>query len=183
MAEIKKNQFSPNRSLMPEAEEKSQFEERVVAVDRISRTVSGGRRIRFRVLVVIGNKNGQVGVGIAKSNEVASAVAKATKKAKKSLATISIVNDTIPHETSCRYGSAHVILKPAPIGTSVIAGGPVRAVVELAGIRNITSKILGATSNKVNNVMATFEALKSLRSVASLPHRLTRVPTSRETKV
>lgn len=143
--------------------EKNPLEEKVVAVDRISRTVAGGRRIRFRALVVVGDKNGKVGVGIAKSNEVASAAAKAGKKARKNMITVPIVNDTIPHDTSFHFGSAHVILKPAPAGTSVIAGGPVRAVVELAGIRNITSKILGATSNKHNNVMATLEALRLLR--------------------
>lgn len=143
--------------------EKSPFEERVVSIDRISRTVAGGRRIRFRALVVVGDKNGRVGIGLAKSNEVAGATAKAAKRAKKLLITVPIVKESIPHEVSYRYGSAHVILKPAPIGTSVIAGGPVRAVVELAGIKNITSKILGATSNKVNNVMATYEALKQLR--------------------
>jgi small subunit ribosomal protein S5 len=148
--------------------EKNPFEERVVAVDRISRTVAGGRRMRFRALVVVGDRNGRVGVGIAKSNEVASATAKATKKAKKSLITVNIVNGTIPHDVLYHYGSAQVLLKPAPAGSSVIAGGPVRAVVELAGIRNITSKILGGTSNKLNNVMATYEALRSLRPVAQV---------------
>lgn len=143
--------------------EKSPFEERVVAIDRISRTVAGGRRIRFRALVVVGDKNGRVGIGLAKSNEVAGATAKAAKRARKLLISVPIVNESIPHEVSCHYGSAHVILKPAPAGTSVIAGGPVRAVVELAGIKNVTSKILGATSNKINNVMATYEALKQLR--------------------
>ncbi len=145
--------------------EKNQMEERVVSVDRISRTVAGGRRIRFRVLVVVGNKNGKVGIGLAKSNEVAGATTKAVRMAKKHMITVPVKNDTIPHEVSYHFGSAHVMLKPAPAGTSVIAGGPVRAVVELAGIRNVTSKILGATSNKVNNVMATFEALKSLRPI------------------
>lgn len=143
--------------------EKNPLEERVVSVDRISRTVSGGRRIRFRALVVVGDKNGRVGVGLAKSNEVAGAVAKATRKARKLMIDVPIKNETIPHQTSFRYSSAYVMLKPAPVGTSVIAGGPVRAVVELAGIKNVTSKILGSTSNKVNNVMATFEALGQLR--------------------
>ncbi len=162
MAEPKKTQKVETELVRGELVEKNPFEERVVEVNRISRTVAGGRRIRFRALVVVGNRNGQVGVGIAKSNEVASAAAKATRKAKKNLITVPIKNDTIPYDTSYHYGSAHVILKPAPAGTSVIAGGPVRAVVELAGIRNITSKILGGTSNKLNNVMATIEALKLL---------------------
>lgn len=163
MADNKHNPKVETELVNGELVEKPQFEEKVVSVDRISRTVAGGRRIRFRALVVVGNRNGQVGVGIAKSNEVATAAAKASKKAKKSLVTVPIKNDTIPHEISYNYGSAHVILKPAPSGTSVIAGGPVRAVVELAGIRNVTSKILGKTNNKLNNVMATLEALRALR--------------------
>lgn len=163
MAEVKKMKKPETELVKGELVEKNPYEERVVAVERISRTVAGGRRIRFRALVVVGNKNGEVGVGLAKSNEVASATAKATRKAKKQMIHVPIVNETIPHAITFRFGSAHVILKPAPAGTSVIAGGPVRAVVELAGIRNVTSKILGATSNKVNNVMATYEALKTLR--------------------
>ena len=165
MADAPKNNKIETELVRGELVEKNPFEERVVAIDRISRTVAGGRRMRFRALVVIGNKNGQVGVGLAKSNEVASATAKASKKARKNLITINLNGETIPHEVSYNYGSAHVMLKPAPTGTSVIAGGPVRAVVELAGIRNVTSKILGKTSNKMNNVMATYEALRMLRKV------------------
>ncbi len=163
MAEFKKTTKPETELVKGELVEKNPFEERVVSIDRISRTVAGGRRIRFRALVVVGNRNGQVGVGIAKSNEVASATAKATKKAKKSLVTVPIINDTIPHDIVYNYGSSQIMLKPAPAGTSVIAGGPVRAVVELSGIRNITSKILGKSNNKLNNVMATLLALKSLR--------------------
>lgn len=166
MAETKNSQKLDTELVKGELVEKNPFEERVVSVDRISRTVAGGRRIRFRVLVVLGNRNGQVGVGIAKSNEVAGATVKAVRKARKQLITVPIVRETIPHEIHSHYGSAHVMLKPAPAGTSVIAGGPVRAVVELAGIKNVTSKILGGTSNKVNNVMATYEALKQLKPVA-----------------
>lgn len=168
MADTKKTTTTKPETEMVKGElvEKNPFEERVVSVDRISRTVAGGRRMRFRALVVVGDRNGRVGVGVAKSNEVASATAKATKKAKKNLITVAIINDTIPHDVLYRYGSAEVLLKPAPAGTSVIAGGPVRAVVELAGIRNVSSKILGSTSNKLNNVMATYEALRSLRPVA-----------------
>jgi small subunit ribosomal protein S5 len=166
MAEIKTPKVE-TELVRGELVEKNPFEERVVSVDRISRTVAGGRRMRFRVLVVVGNRNGQVGVGLAKSNEVASATTKAVKKAKKAMITVPVINDTIPHDILFNYGSAQVMLKPAPAGTSVIAGGPVRAVVELAGIKNITSKILGGTSNKLNNVMATYEALKHLRPVAA----------------
>ena len=160
---IAKNPKAETELIKGELVEKNPFEERVVEVNRISRTVAGGRRMRFRALVVVGNRNGQVGIGLAKSNEVASATAKAVRRAKKSLITVPLANDTIPHAVTMHYGSAQVILKPAPAGTSVIAGGPVRAVVELAGIRNISSKIIGGTSNKLNNVMATFMALKSLK--------------------
>jgi small subunit ribosomal protein S5 len=166
-ADTKKTTKPETELVKGELVEKNPFEEKVLSVDRISRTVAGGRRIRFRALVVVGDRNGRVGVGIAKSNEVASAAAKASKKAKKNLITVPIINETIPHAIDYHYGSAHIILKPAPAGTSVIAGGPVRAVVELAGIRNITSKIVGATSNKLNNVMATLEALKHLRQTAT----------------
>ncbi len=164
MSDVMKQAHKSETELVKgELVEKNPFEERVVSVDRISRTVAGGRRIRFRALIVIGNKNGQVGVGLAKSNEVAAAVTKAGKRAKKNLITVPIIKESIPHEVIGQYGSAMVMLKPAPEGTSVIAGGPVRAVVELAGIHNITSKILGGTSNKLNNVMATYTALSNLR--------------------
>jgi small subunit ribosomal protein S5 len=168
MADFKKTTATKPETELVKGElvEKNPFEEKVVAVDRISRTVAGGRRMRFRALVVVGDRNGRVGVGVAKSNEVASATAKASKKAKKNLITVPLINDTIPHDIQSCYGSAVVLLKPAPAGTSVIAGGPVRAVVELAGIRNITSKILGGTSNKLNNVMATYEGLRNLRPAA-----------------
>lgn len=167
MAEVTKTQKPATELVHGELVEKNPFEERVVSVDRISRTVAGGRRMRFRALVVVGDRNGRVGVGLAKSNEVASATAKATRQAKKHMITVPIVNDTIPHAITYRFGSAEVMLKPAPTGSSVIAGGPVRAVVELAGVKNVTSKILGGTSNKVNNVMATFEALRHLRQPAA----------------
>lgn len=167
MAETVKTKKPETELVKGELVEKNPFEERVVAVDRISRTVAGGRRMRFRALVVVGDRNGKIGVGLAKSNEVASATAKAVRQAKKHMITVPVVNGTIPHEITHNYGSAQVILKPAPAGTSVIAGGPVRAVVELAGIKNVTSKILGGTSNKLNNVMATFEALRNLRQPAA----------------
>ncbi len=136
--EKKKNEKVEPELVKGELVEKNPFEERVVSIDRISRTVAGGRRIRFRALVVVGDKIGRVGVGLAKSNEVAGATAKAVKKARKLLIPVPIIRDTIPHDVSFHYGSAHVMLKPAPVGTSVIAGGPVRAVVELAGITNVT---------------------------------------------
>lgn len=141
---------------------KKEFEEKVVEVNRVSRTVKGGKRMRFRALVVIGNRKGRVGMGIGKANDVQTAIQKGVKSAKKDLIDVVIVNETIPHQISHKYRSAQIFLKPALPGTSVIAGGPVRAVIELAGIRNILSKIIGST-NKINNVRATLEALALMR--------------------
>ncbi|MGI6103117.1 MAG: 30S ribosomal protein S5 [Patescibacteria group bacterium] len=154
----------PNNRPSREREERveEEFEERVVEIDRVSRTVKGGKRMRFRALVVIGNKKGKVGMGVGKAGDVQSSIQKAVNQAKKHLIDVPIVNDTIPHETTHKYGSAVVFLKPAAAGTSIIAGGPVRAVIELAGIRNILSKIIGS-SNKINNVRATLETLASLK--------------------
>lgn len=147
---------------MREDKGKSEFEERVVSIDRVSYTVAGGRRLRFRALVVVGNRQGKVGMGVAKAGEVATAIQKAVAAAKKNLVTIPIIKETIPHQVQVSYGSARVLLKPAPAGTSVIAGGSVRAVIELAGVKNIRSKALGS-NNKINNVAATIEALRSLQ--------------------
>jgi len=139
-----------------------EMSDNVVSIDRISRTVKGGRRIRFRAVVVIGDKNGQVGVGTGKSNDVQGAIAKAKNNAEKTKITIEIKGGTIPHPIEYMYGKSRVILKPAPVGHSIIAGGAVRAVVELAGIENIVSKSLGS-SNTLNCAMATYEALKGLK--------------------
>jgi len=143
-------------------ERTSEFEEKVIQVDRVSRTVKGGKRMRFRALVVIGNRKGKVGAGIGKAQEVLTAVQKAVAKAKKNIIEVPIINDTIPHEVKVSYGSSEILFKPAGSGTSVIAGGSVRAVLELAGIKNVLSKIIGS-SNKINNVKATLIALKSMR--------------------
>lgn len=139
-----------------------EFIEKVIQIDRISRTVKGGRRIRFRALVVIGDQKGRVGIGIAKAQEVVTAITKAVSKAKKKIINVPITHGTIPHEIKIKSGSALVFLKPAPKGTSVVAGGSVRSVLELSGIKNVVGKILGS-SNKINNVKATFEALKSFK--------------------
>lgn len=143
-------------------EEKKEFEEKVIEISRISRTVKGGRRIRFRALVVIGNKNGKAGFGVAKSSEVVDAIVKAVRKAKKKMTTINLTGDkSIPREIKIKFASAQIILKPASVGTSLVAGGPVRSVVEAFGINNIISKSLGS-ANKVNIVKAVFLALKKL---------------------
>lgn len=141
--------------------EPKEFDERVVQIDRVTRVVKGGRRLRFRATVVIGDKKGRVGVGVAKGSAVVLAITKAVAQAKKNLITINMHNTTIPHEVETVYCGARVFLKPASPGTGVIAGGAVRAVVEVAGIKDILSKMIGS-SNKINNVYATYEALKSL---------------------
>ena len=142
--------------------EEKQFDERVVAVDRVARVVKGGRRFRFRALVVIGDGKGKIGVGTAKGADVTAAVAKATEVAKKSMITIAINKETIPHEQQARVGGARILLKPAAPGTGLIAGGVVRVVLEVAGIRNILSKSLGS-SNKINIAYATVDALKAIQ--------------------
>jgi small subunit ribosomal protein S5 len=140
--------------------EKPEFEEIVVQVDRVTRVVKGGRRLRFRALVVVGDRKGRVGAGVAKDLEVQSAVQKAVLAAKKNLIKVPLTeNGSIPYEITQHYGASHVILKPASQGTSVIAGGGVRPVVTLAGIENILSKSLGS-NNRMNVVMATLAALK-----------------------
>jgi small subunit ribosomal protein S5 len=141
--------------------EPKEFDERVVQIDRVTRVVKGGRRLRFRATVVIGDKKGRVGVGVAKGSAVVLAITKAVAQAKKNLITINMHDTTIPHEVETVYCGARVFLKPASPGTGVIAGGAVRAVVEVAGIKDILSKMIGS-SNKINNVYATYEALKSL---------------------
>lgn len=145
-------------------QEEKQFEEKVVQIDRITRVVAGGRRLRFRATVVVGDRDGHVGIGVAKGLEVVSAIQKAVQKAKKNMVEISLKGTTIPHEVMYKHGGAKVFLKPASEGTGVIAGGAVRAVVEAAGIHDILSKMIGS-SNKINNVYATFEALKSLKPI------------------
>lgn len=138
------------------------FEEKVVQVNRVSKKTKGGNKMRFAALVVVGNRNGKVGVSLGKSSDVSSAIIKAVASAKNRLIDVAIINDTIPHSIRVKKGAAEIILKPAPAGTGIIAGGAVRSVVEAAGIKNISSKILG-TNNKANNVYATIEALKKLK--------------------
>ncbi len=144
--------------------ENEEFEERVVAVDRVTRVQRGGKRLSFRALVVVGNKAGKVGIGQGKASEVTEAVLKAVSAAKKNLSKISLTESTIPHEVKYSFKGAAILLKPAKPGTGIIAGGLVRPVVELAGIKDIVAKIQGKTKNKINITKATFFALKSLRS-------------------
>ena len=143
--------------------EEKQFEERVVVINRVTKVVKGGRRMRFAALVVVGDLNGHVGFGTGKAQEVPEAIKKAVEAAKKNIITVPMVNTTIPHEITGVHGAGQVFLRPAPAGTGIVAGGPVRNVVELAGIQDIVSKSQGS-STPVNIVRATFEALKELRT-------------------
>ncbi len=155
--------MKPNRDNRDNLEEKSPYTEKVVAIDRVARVVKGGRRFRFRALVVVGDQKGQVGVGIAKGADVTAAVAKATEVAKKELHTIPVLDGTIPHEAYSKVGGSKILIKPAAPGTGLIAGGVVRTVLEAVGVRNALSKSLGS-SNKVNTAYATIEALLSLEA-------------------
>jgi small subunit ribosomal protein S5 len=142
----------------------SEFTEKVIQVNRVSKKTKGGNKIGFSVLMVVGDKKGRVGVGLGKAADVAASVRKASSYARKHLITVPMVKTTIPHEIRIKMGAAKILLKPAPPGTGIRAGGAVRAVVEAAGIRDIVSKILG-TDNKASNVYATFQALKMFKSV------------------
>jgi len=143
---------------MPNQEE---FVEKIAQINRVAKKTKGGNKISFSVLVVVGDKKGKVGVGLGKALDVNSAVKKGLSRAKKSMIEVPMRETTIPHEVRMKKGAAQILLKPAPVGTGIIAGGAIRLVVEAAGIRDIVSKILGS-NNKASNVYATMEALKKL---------------------
>ncbi|MCL4384443.1 30S ribosomal protein S5 [Patescibacteria group bacterium] len=143
-------------------EKENEFIDKVVQIKRVSNKTKGGNQISFTALVVSGDKKNRVGVGLGKAKSVADAIAKATKKARKDMITIPVVNGTIPHSVLTKYKAARVLIRPGKSGSGLIAGGPVRAVVEVAGIKDIVSKIIG-TKNKSLNVWATLQALSSLR--------------------
>lgn len=153
------------KDLMPT--EEKEFEERVVVVNRVTKVVKGGRRFRFAALVVIGDHKGRVGYGTGKAQEVPEAIKKAVEDAKKNVINVPIVKTTIPHSITGIAGAGQVFLKPAPAGTGIIAGGPVRNVVELAGIQDIFSKSQGS-STPINIIRATFDGLKNLRTAEQI---------------
>ncbi|PIY90817.1 MAG: 30S ribosomal protein S5 [Candidatus Nealsonbacteria bacterium CG_4_10_14_0_8_um_filter_35_10] len=144
--------------------EDKEFETKLLDLDRVTRVTGGGKHLRFRALIVVGNKIGKVGIGVAKGSDVPQAIEKATKLAKKHLIEVPIVGDTIPHEVSAKFGAAKVLLKPQKKGRGLVAGGTVRVICNLAGIKNISSKVLGTTKNKINNAKATIVALKKLKT-------------------
>ena len=150
-----------------QSENTSELKEKVVAINRVAKVVKGGRTFRFSAVVVVGDENGHVGVGNGKASEVPDAIKKAIEDAKKNLVTVPIVSTTIPHEYVGKFGSANVLLKPAEEGTGIIAGGSVRPVLELAGYRNIRTKIIG-TNNPRNVVYATIEGLKAMQTAEAV---------------
>jgi small subunit ribosomal protein S5 len=143
--------------------ERSEFDQKVVEVKRVTRVMAGGKRMRFRALVVIGDHKGKVGVGLKKGMDFADSVSKAASAAKKNLITLPLVNDTVPHMIKMKYKSSIISLMPARPGTGVIAGGAIRSVMELAGVKNVVSKMFGS-NNKVNNVKAVFAAFGKMKS-------------------
>ena len=141
-----------------------EFDQVIIDIARVTRVMAGGKRMRFRACVLIGNRKGKIGTAVAKGADVTLAVNKAATKARKHLITVSTVNETIPHAITSKFKAAKVLLKPAPKGTGIIAGGAVRSVLDLAGISNVVAKTLGS-NNKINNVLVTFDALSKLKKI------------------
>ncbi len=153
-----------------QSENTSELKEKVVAINRVAKVVKGGRNFRFSAVVVVGDENGHVGVGNGKAAEVPDAIKKAIEEAKKNLVEVPVVGTTIPHEYVGKFGSASVVLKPAKEGSGVIAGGSVRPVLELAGYKDIRTKVIG-TNNPRNVVYATLEGLKSMKTAEQIAHK------------
>jgi small subunit ribosomal protein S5 len=158
MAEATKDRRSRHTDAVPE---EKQFDERTLHIDRVARVVKGGRRFRFRALVVVGDRKHSVGIGTAKGADVTAAVTKATEVAKKHFIKVALYKGTLPHEVEAKVSGARILLKPASSGTGLIAGGAVRTILEVAGVSNVLSKSLGST-NKTNTAYATIAALKDL---------------------
>ena len=144
--------------------EAAELQERVVAINRVSKVVKGGKRFRFAVLVVVGDGSSKVGTGIGKAKEIAEAVRKGIEKAKKNMVSVKHAGNTIPHPVVGEFGAARVLLKPCPEGTGVIAGGVVRAIMELGGVKDVVTKVTGRTSNAINVAHATLEAIRITRT-------------------
>jgi len=153
-----------SRFSKPRQQRTDEFDQVIVDIARVTRVMAGGKRMRFRACVLVGDRKGRVGTAVAKGADVTLAVNKAATKARKQLINVPVVRETIPHRVDCKFGAARVMIKPAPKGTGVIAGGAMRLVFDLAGISNVVAKSLGS-KNKINNVRATIEALKRLKHV------------------
>ncbi|OGF14679.1 30S ribosomal protein S5 [Candidatus Falkowbacteria bacterium RIFCSPLOWO2_12_FULL_45_10] len=147
----------------------------MIDIARVTRVMAGGKRMRFRACLALGNRAGKVGIGLAKAADVTNAIAKAAEQAKKNMINIQLINGTIVHEIRHKFGAAKIMLKPSRQGAGIIAGGAVRIVLELAGVKNIVSKIFG-TNNSVNNVQCVMEALKSLKHIAAQEESLDQKP-------
>lgn len=143
----------------------NEYQQAIIDIARVTRVMAGGKRMRFRACLVIGDKKGKVGMGVAKGADVTLAVNKAFTKAKKNLITVPTVNETIPHRVDAKFGAAKIMLKPAPKGTGIRAGGAARTILDLAGVSNVVAKVLGS-NNKINNVSATLKALSLLKKIA-----------------
>jgi small subunit ribosomal protein S5 len=148
-------------------QEKKEFIQKIIDLARVTRVTSGGKRLRFRACVAVGDGKGRIGIGLAKGADVALAVGKAARKAEKDVMNITLVNDTVPHEIFIKEGAAQLFLKPAPKGTGVKAGGAVRVILKLAGVPNVVSKVFGSR-NKINNVRAVLKAFKSFKAVPAM---------------
>ncbi|MFH1413100.1 MAG: 30S ribosomal protein S5 [bacterium] len=165
--EKKKNKkgFFPKRKFShKEGRPESEFEQTIIDIARVTRVMAGGKRMRFRACVAVGNKKGKIGIGLAKGADVATAISKGANQARKNMIDVQLANKTIPHAVTQKYGAGLILLKPAQAGRGIICGGVVRLIVELAGIHNITGKILG-TNNKVTNAKTVIKALQSLKQV------------------
>ena len=145
-------------------QEKREYEQKLLDVARVVRVMAGGRRFRFRAVVVIGDRKGKVGIGVAKGQDVSIAVEKAVTDAKKNMIKVSLIEGTIPHTVEAKFGSSKVLLKPGIKGKGIVAGGAIRAVCDLVGVQNVSGKILGRSKNKLNNAQATIKALQKLKT-------------------
>ena len=157
-----KKKFQKRAGKRPE--KKNEFDQRIIDIARVTRVMKGGKRMSFRACVALGDKNGKIGIGLGKGADVTMAINKAVNKAKKDMVEVPMINETIPHEVYSKFKAAKILFKPAKKGRGVIAGGAVRVILELAGIKNVTSKIFG-TNNKVTNANCTLQALRSLKRI------------------
>ncbi len=143
--------------------EKPEFDQQIIDLARVTRVTKGGKQLSFRATVLIGDRKGRVGYGVDKGKDVQIAVEKSVNKAKKAMITVPMINETVPHRVEDKYKAAKVMIKPAPIGSGIIAGGALRIVLEMAGVPNASAKIMGKTNNKMNNIKAAFFALQSFK--------------------